>query len=176
MSEEKLEQEIVDGEPHEFDIIPVQDENTKVFAIQDFDVLFKRLEDWTKANNPKGKINSQEDFDYYLKDKPKGRPVTGQVVVLSKRAEAATIKELVEGGRKGIVKQTMGTFEDQAKRIEKLLGDFDKDCKEEKDKWLKATTNKVAKPTALSITVKTFDKKVIEKVKAYALKLGCEVK
>lgn len=173
MAEEKIEAEIVDEEPHEFDIIPVQDEQTKVFSIRNYDELYSRISKWVSENSPKGKIDSQEAFDHYLKDKPK---VLKEGDSFSLRVVAANLKELVSTVRKGIVKSTMGTFEEQAKSIETLLDTFDKECKEEKAAWLKATTNKVAKPTALSLTIKSYDAKVIDKVKAYAIKLGCEVK
>lgn len=173
MAEEKIEAEVVEEEqqPQEFSIIPVQDETTKVFSIQNYDELYARIEKWVQENSPKGKIQNQGDFDYYLKDKPKNKEEA-----LSLRVIAKNLKDLVSSVRKGIINSTMGTFEEQAKNIEKLLDAFDKECKEEKEAWLKATTNKVAKPTALSITIKTYDEKVLEKVKAYALKLGCEVK
>ena len=175
MAEEKIEAEVVEEEqqPQEFSIIPVQDETTKVFSIQNYDELYARIEKWVQENSPKGKIQNQGDFDYYLKDKQK---VLKDGETYSLRVVAANLKELVSTVRKGIIKTTMGVFEEQAKNIEKLLDDFDKECKEEKAAWLKATTNKIAKPTALSITVKTYDAKVLENVKAYALKLGCEVK
>ena len=70
----------------------------------------------------------------------------------------------------------MGTFEEQAKSIEKMLDAFDKECKEEKEKWLEATQNKSKKPTLIKLEIKSYDEKVIEKIKNYALKLGAEVK
>lgn len=155
----------------EFDIIPVQDEKTKVYSIKNYEELFKRVENWTKENSPIGKINSQEDYDYYLKDKPKNKESA-----LSLRVVAKNIKDLVSSVRKGIIKSTMGTFEEQAKSIEKMLDSFDKECKEEKEKWLEATQNKSKKPTLIKLEIKSYDEKVIEKIKNYALKLGAEVK
>ena len=174
MAEERIEAEVIEEEePKTFDIIPVQDEVTKVFSIQNYDVLYARIKKWCEDNNPVGKINNQGDFDYYLKDKPK---VLKEGDNYSLRVIASNLKELVSTVRKGIIKSTMGTFEEQAKSIEVLLDEFDKSCKAEKAAWLKATTNKVDKPTAIKLEVKSYDAKVIEKVKAYALKLGCEVK
>lgn len=160
-----------DYEKQEFDIIPVQDEKTKVYSIKNYEELFKRVENWTKENSPVGKINSQEDYDYYLKDKPKNKESA-----LSQRVVAKNIKDLVSSVRKGIIKSTMGMFEEQAKSIEKMLDAFDKECKEEKEKWLEATQNKSKKPTLIKLEIKSYDEKVIEKIKNYALKLGAEVK
>ena len=173
-----------DYEEKEFDIIPVQDEKTKVYSIKNYEELFKRVENWTKENSPIGKINSQEDYDFYLKDKPKNKESA-----LSQRVVAKNIKDLVSSVRKGIIKSTMGTFEDQAKSIEKMLDAYDKECKEEhripmpenlsdeeKEKWLEKTQNKTKKPTLIKLEIKSYDEKVIEKIKNYALKLGAEVK
>lgn len=160
-----------DYEKQEFDIIPVQDEKTKVYSIKNYEELFKRVENWTKENSPIGKINSQEDYDFYLKDKPKNKESA-----LSQRVVAKNIKDLVSSVRKGIIKSTMGTFEEQAKSIEKMLDAYDKECKEEKEKWLEKTQNKTKKPTLIKLEIKSYDEKVIEKIKNYALKLGAEVK
>lgn len=160
-----------DYEEKEFDIIPVQDEKTKVYSIKNYEELFKRVENWTKENSPIGKINSQEDYDFYLKDKPKNKESA-----LSQRVVAKNIKDLVSSVRKGIIKSTMGTFEEQAKSIEKMLDVYDKECKEEKEKWLEKTQNKSKKPTLIKLEIKSYDEKVIEKIKNYALKLGAEVK
>ncbi len=172
MAEELNQAEQVEGqEPKAFDIVPVQDEQTKVFSIENYDVLYARIQKWCEDNSPKGKILNQGDFDYYLKDKPKNKEEA-----LSLRVIAKNLKDLVSTVRKGIINSTMGTFEEQAKSIEKLLDTFDKECKEEKEAWLKATTNKADKPVAIKLEIKSYDSKVIDKVKAYALKLGCEVK
>ena len=173
MAEEKNEAVIVEEEQQAkgFNIIPIQDEITKVFSIQNYDELYVRVKKWVQDNSPKGKIKNQGDFDYYLKDKSKNKEEAYSLRVIAKNT-----KELVSTVRKGIIKTTMGTFEEQAKNIEKMLDAFDQECKEEKETWLKATNNKVAKPVSLSLTVKTYDEKVLEKVKKYALKLGCEVK
>ncbi len=152
-----------------FNIIPVQD-NTGVYFIQNFDVLYDRLSEWVERNDPTGRVNSQEEFDYFVKDKPKNKETA-----ISQRVLANSIKEMVATARKGIISSIMGTFEEQAKAIEKLLADFDAKCKKEKEEWLKKTTNKVAKPTKISLTVRSFDAKAIEKVRAYALKMNCEV-
>ena len=124
------------------------------------------------ANWKKNDRDFQEVYyDFYLKDKPKNKESA-----LSQRVVAKNIKDLVSSVRKGIIKSTMGRFEDQAKSIEKMLDAYDKECKEEKEKWLEKTQNKSKKPTLIKLEIKSYDEKVIEKIKNYALKLGAEVK
>lgn len=173
MIKEEIKVEVIEEEPQEFSIIPIQDETTKVFSIQNYEELFSRINKWCQTNNPTGLIKSQADYDYYLKDKPKSLKEGN---TYSLRVKAASLKELVATVRKGIIKSTMGVFEEQAKAIENALTEYDNICKLQKVEWLKATTNKVDKPTFLKLEVKSYDQKIIEKVKAYALKLGCEVK
>ena len=109
MAKEQIEAEVVEEEqqPQEFSIIPVQDETTKVFSIQNYDELYARIEKWVQENSPKGKIQNQGDFDYYLKDKPKNKEEA-----LSLRVIAKNLKDLVASVRKGIINSTMGTFEE----------------------------------------------------------------
>lgn len=167
------ETEVIESEPQEFSIVPVQDKDTKVYSIQHFDALYKRIENWCIENSPIGKIITDDDFKYYVGAKLK-KPENGEKNSI--RVIASEMRELVSNVRKGVIQATMGVFEQQAKSIERLLDKFDSECKAEKVAYMDKHINVAKKPTINKLEIKSYDSKVIEKVRAYALKLGCEVK
>ena len=74
--------------------------------------------------------------------------------------------------RKTLNEVVMGRFNEQTKEIESLLKETDAQLKAKIDEYEK----KIGKPELFSIVIKSYDKKKIEKVRAYALKLEMEVK
>ena len=74
--------------------------------------------------------------------------------------------------RKTLNEVVMGRFNEQTKEIESLLKETDAQLKAKVDEYEK----KIGKPELYSIVIKSYDKKKIEKVRAYALKLEMEVK
>jgi len=72
-----------------------------------------------------------------------------------------------------------GTFNRQLKDIEKLINDADKTLKEQVDKWNeenpKEDKAKVVEPKTYTLTITTFDEKILNVVKDFAIKKGCGI-
>ena len=90
------------------------------------------------------------------------------------RTDIRKKKEEVATLRKNLNTAIMGEFNAQAKELENLLNEADDTLKEHISAYEKA--GKPEEPTVFSTIVSSYDEKAIEKVKAYALKLGCGVK
>lgn len=98
-------------------------------------------------------------------DSDKKAVKNSRTLIRKKLDEVSTI-------RKTLNEVVMGRFNEQTKEIESLLKETDAQLKAKVDEYEK----KIGKPELFSIVIKSYDKKKIEKVRAYALKLEMEVK
>lgn len=83
-------------------------------------------------------------------------------------------KDEIASLRKDLNLAVMGAFNEQAKTLESLLDEADATLKEHITAYENA--GKPEEPPVFKCTISSYDEKAIEKVKAYALKLGCGVK
>lgn len=98
-------------------------------------------------------------------DSDKKAVKNSRTLIRKKLDEVATV-------RKTLNEVVMGRFNEQTKEIESLLKETDAQLKAKVYEYEK----KIGKPELFSIVIKSYDKKKIEKVRAYALKLEMEVK
>ena len=93
-------------------------------------------------------------------------------IVKKSRTEIRKKQNEIASLRKSLNDIVMGKFNEQAKEIESRLKQVDGDLKDKLDKY----DNSLGKPKIIALTIKGYDLKKIEKVRAYAIKLGLEVK
>lgn len=98
-------------------------------------------------------------------DSDKKAVKNSRTLIRKKLDEVATV-------RKTLNEVVMGRFNEQTKEIESLLKETDAQLKAKVDEYEK----KIGKPKLISVVIKSYDKKKIEKVRTYALKLEMEVK
>lgn len=146
-------------ENKEFELVPVYDKETGIYTINDFEGCKSIVQEFIDGCHLDLVITSEADF----KD------------VKATRTDIRKKKETVATARKQIKEMLVGTFENQLKEIESMLGDADAKLKEKVDVWEKENKNKVVKPSVITLNVKGYDMKKIEKVRDFALKQGLEV-
>ena len=89
------------------------------------------------------------------------------------RTDLRKHKDAITQARISINALLLGDFNTQLKNIETILDNADKDIKARVDEYnLAKKGNDTGKPKVISLVVKGYDAKAIEKVKAQALKLG----
>ena len=82
--------------------------------------------------------------------------------------------DVIKNARINVTKMLTGTFEEQLKEIEKMLTSADNTLREKVTVYEAEHKSKIAKPKKITLVVKSYDMKLIEKVKAYAIKNGLE--
>lgn len=148
----------MENKENEFEIVPVYDKDTGAYVINDFEKCKNIVQNFITDCHVDLVITSDEDF--------KGVKAT--------RTNIRKKKTTIENARKQIKEMLVGTFENQLKEIEKMLGDADAKLKEKVDAWEIEHKNKVVKPTIITLTVKGYDENKLVKVKEYAIKQGLE--
>ena len=83
-------------------------------------------------------------------------------------------KDEIADLRKSLNTAYMGTFNEQARTLEKMLDEADETIKANITAY--ENIGKAPEPPVFTIKVSSYDEKAIEKVKALAVKLGCGVK
>lgn len=146
-------------ENKEFELVPVYDKEAGVYKINDFEGCKAIVQEFINGCHVDVVITSEADY----KD------------AKSTRTDIRKKKDTVATARKQIKEMLVGTFENQLKEIETMLGDADTVLKEKVDAWERENKNKVASPAKITLTVKGYDMKKIEKVRDFALKQGLEV-
>ena len=146
-------------ENKEFELVPVYDKEAGVYKINDFEGCKQIVQEFIDGCHVDVVITNEADY----KD------------AKSTRTDIRKKKDTVATARKQIKEMLVGTFENQLKEIETMLGDADTVLKEKVDAWERENKNKVASPSKITLTVKGYDMKKIEKVRDFALKQGLEV-
>ena len=145
----------------EYDLVPILEQETKTFQIQKFDEVKGACENFINENLEKVNL---ETFD---------KETYGDVKKI--RTAIRKKQEQVKEVRLNCNEIAMGTFNEQAKTLESMLKETDDKLKAYVDKYEKEIEGKLPKPAKITLTIKGYDMKKIEKVRDFALKQGLEV-
>lgn len=140
-----------------FALTPVVNETTGKYEIEHFDEVLANAKKFIEEHHFE-KIETALDF----KD------------LKEARTEIRSRQDLIKEVRLRTSELLLGTFNEQAKTLEKLLADEDANLKALKEEW-EANNGKVARPKLFKVTVKTYDEAMAKKIERYALSLGAEV-
>ena len=145
-------------EENKFDLVPVIDKETGNYVIKDYDNVTKIVDD-------------------YVATALKATEVIGDDIAFSEakkvRTDIRKHKEAITQARIHINALLLGTFNEQLKTIETKLDSADKEIKTKVDTYNTEVKGKLDnKPKVITLTVKGYDAKAIEKVKALAVKCG----
>lgn len=141
-----------------FELVPVLDKKTGQYEVKDFDNVKKIV------------------ADFIEREVTPIKEITDDVMFKSTkelRTDIRKKKEAITQARIQINSLLLGTFNGQLKDIEAMLDSSDKVLKEKVDAYNELVKGKDNKPKVITLVVKGFDPKAIEKIKALALKSGC---
>ena len=141
-----------------FELVPVLDKKTGQYAVKDFDNVKKIVSDFIgREVTPIKEIADDITFKS----------------VKELRTDIRKKKDAITQARIQINSLLLGTFNGQLKDIEAMLDGSDKYLKEKIDTYNELVKGKDNKPKVITLVIKGFDPKAIEKIKALALKSGC---
>lgn len=141
-----------------FELVPVLDKKTGQYEVKDFENVKKIV------------------ADFIEREVVPIKEITDDVMFKSTkelRTDIRKKKEAITQARIQINSLLLGTFNGQLKDIEAMLDSSDKVLKEKVDAYNELVKGKDNKPKVITLVVKGFDPKAIEKIKALALKSGC---
>lgn len=141
-----------------FELVPVLDKKTGQYEVKDF-----------------GKVKAIV-ADFIEREVAPIKEITDDVMFKSTkelRTDIRKKKDAITQARIQINSLLLGTFNGQLKDIEAMLDSSDKVLKEKVDAYNELVKGKDNKPKVITLVVKGFDPKAIEKIKALALKSGC---
>ena len=141
-----------------FELVPVLDKKTGQYEVKDFENVKKIV------------------ADFIEREVVPIKEITDDVMFKSTkelRTDIRKKKEAIAQARIQINSLLLGTFNGQLKDIEAMLDSSDKVLKEKVDAYNELVKGKDNKPKVITLVVKGFDPKAIEKIKALALKSGC---
>lgn len=141
-----------------FELVPVLDKKTGQYEVKDF-----------------GKVKAIV-ADFIEREVTPIKEITDDVMFKSTkelRTDIRKKKDAITQARIQINSLLLGTFNGQLKDIEAMLDSSDKVLKEKVDAYNELVKGKDNKPKVITLVVKGFDPKAIEKIKALALKSGC---
>jgi len=142
-----------------FEITPVLDTETSKYVIQNFEAVKVGCQEFIKEYGYQELVITT-DLDY--------EKVADGRTVIRKKIDA------ISSARKNVNELVLGEFNAQLKELEKMLKEADDISKEKVHVFDEEVKGKVSKPKVITLTVKSLDMKAIEKVKAFALKSGCQ--
>lgn len=148
----------MENKENEFELVPVYDKDSGTYVINNFEKCKSVVQAFITECHLDLVITSEEDF--------KGVKAT--------RTNIRKKKETVATARKQIKEMLVGTFEAQLKEIETMLGEADTKLKVKVDAWEAENKNKAAAPKIITLTIKGYDLKKIEKIKESAIKQNLE--
>ena len=142
-----------------FSLTPILTEE-KIFEIKDYDTVKEAIDDYVALKTEGVVINDDIDFKNVKADR------------MEIRKRLKTIKD----ARLTITKLYMGTFDEQMKALEKVLNDADKELKALVDGYdeQRKGGNVVEAPKVITLTIKGYDLKAIEKLRDAAIKAKLE--
>ena len=141
-----------------FELVPVLDKKTGQYEVKDFDNVKKIV------------------ADFIEREVTPIKEITDDVMFKSTkelRTDIRKKKEAITQARIQINSLLLGTFNGQLKDIEAMLDSNDKVLKEKVDAYNELVKGKDNKPKVITLVIKGFDPKAIEKIKTLALKSGC---
>lgn len=145
-------------EERTFELEPVLNDSTGHYVVKDFDNVRKIVS------------------DFIIREVNSVLAITDDVALKSVKALRTDIrkkKDAITKARLNINALLLGDFNAQLKLIEEALDKADKSLKEKVDTYNEETKGKDNKPRVITLVVKCYDEKIIEKVKEFALKNGC---
>ncbi len=143
----------------EFELVPVQDKETGVYHIENFEENKKIVKDFLANEcHVEMEINSAEDYK----------------LIKNTRTDIRKKREAIKNIRIKVSEMLIGVFESQLKEIEREIDATDLILKEKIDAYDKLISNKQDKPSKITLTIKGYDMQKIQKVKDYAIKQGLE--
>lgn len=149
----------MEKEEKEFELVPEQDKNTGVYVVANYEEN-KQLVEKFIANDCH--LNDKIESDADLK------------IIKNTRTDIRKKADVIKNARINVTKMLTGTFEEQLKEIEKMLSSADSTLREKVTAYEAEHKSKIATPKKITLVVKSYDMKLIEKVKAYAIKNGLE--
>lgn len=144
-------------EKKSYGLVPVISKDTGKYVLEHYDEVLESCKKFIEENDF---VEVNEDNYKALKEA---------------RTEIRSRQDAIKDARIQINEMLLGDFNAQLKELETLLKNADEKLKGMKDEFDKNSKNTIAKPTVIKLVVKSYDAKVIEKIKAAALKAGCEV-
>lgn len=139
---------------------PVPTMENGVYVVKDYDLHLANIQKKCAENcHVSMIINNYEDYK----------------TIKDTRTELNASLEEIKSARKNITELLTGTLEAQLKTIEKLLDQTSKSLTEKINDYDKNVLQKPERQKLINITIKSYDQKVIDKIKAYALKQGAQV-
>ena len=144
-------------EERTFELVPVLDEATGKYVVKSFDNVREIVRDF--IDREVNRVSVIED-DMTFKD------------VKATRTDIRKKKDAITQARLHINALLLGEFNAQLKEIETMLDEADKTLKAKVDTYNEEVKGKDNKPKVITLVVKGYDAKAIEKVKALALKSG----
>lgn len=145
-------------EENKFDLVPVLDSNTGHYVIADYERVVELVKNYANEAVEATAVIA-DDIAFATAKKA--------------RTDLRKHKDAITQARISINALLLGDFNTQLKNIETILDNADKDIKARVDEYnLAKKGNDTGKPKVISLVVKGYDAKAIEKVKAQALKLG----
>ena len=145
-------------EERTFELEPVLDETTNKYVVKAFDDVKAIVSDFIEREVSKVIVISD---DLAFKS------------VKATRTNIRKKKDAIAQARLHINALLLGDFNAQLKEIESMLDEADKTLKAKVDTYNEEIKGKDNKPKVITLVVKAFDMKVIDKVKAFAIKNGC---
>ena len=128
-------------------------ETTKKYEIKDFNQAVADCKKFIEDNALLNVVIQNDDDKKAVKK--------ARTLVRKKNDEVATL-------RKNLNELVMGNFNAQAKELEGLLKEADSSLKSKLDDY----ENKLAKPTKFTIIISSYDEKIINEIKEFAISKG----
>ena len=150
----------MENKENEFELVPVYNKETGAYAIKNFENCRSIVANYIADCHVDLAITNADDYK----------------LVKATRADVRKKIDTISNARKQIKKMLVGEFEKQLKELETMLGDADDKLTERVSAWEIESTNKVARPHKITLAVKGYDMKKIEKVEEFAKKQGLEAK
>lgn len=144
-----------------YDLVPIFNEETKSFGIKDFDKVNQACDEFIAQELSQLDLETHDEMTYKNAKKS--------------RTSIRKTQEQIKDVRITCNELAMGNFNKEAKELETKLQEADAKLKAYVDSYDKEMKNKEAKPLKITLTIKGYDMKKIEKVKAYAIKQDLEV-
>lgn len=141
-----------------FELVPVLNKETGKYVVGNFDYIKSVVADFIERE-----VNRIETITDEVEFKD----------VKATRTDIRKKKEAITQARININALLLGEFNEQLKEVESMLDNADKALKAKVDTYNEVVKGKDNKPKVITLIVKSYDEKAIEKVKACALASGC---
>lgn len=142
-----------------FELIPYLNQDTGQYIVKDYDNVKKIVEAFIEREVSQAIITDDTSFK----------------AVKATRTDIRKKKNTITQARLHINALLLGDFNAQLKEIEDMLNGGDKILKERVDTYNEEIKGKLQKPKVITLIVKGYDEKTINKVRNYAIKQNLQV-